>query len=296
VRGLDSQIYLTALPFLTDLFAELAIDHPLRSGGELPNLVSAVSKILWSDALTAANNAASNRNRTTAESESQMWYAQATLESEVFARINEITRTTDGWGPESTDAIAGEISQLLKFDRFALSHYDRDTETLTYEKGVGIQRSEPGRVLQFDHEVFNRNYSNSNTRIFDAAAVEELSKSFPGAEDLDHSRMTQVLNNLISNASKFSPVDSTVTVTMDARDEGVMVEVSDEGTGIDSTEADAVFDPFYRIAAEAVKKVPGTGLGLHVARTIVRQHRGDITIVDCSTTGTTLRVTLPLVR
>jgi signal transduction histidine kinase len=114
--------------------------------------------------------------------------------------------------------------------------------------------------------------------------------------DLDHSRMTKVLNNLISNASKFSPVDSTVTVTMDALDEGVMVEVSDEGTGIDSTEADAVFDPFYRIAAEAVKKVPGTGLGLHVARTIVRQHRSDITIVDCSTTGTTLRVTLPLVR
>ena len=77
--------------------------------------------------------------------------------------------------------------------------------------------------------------------------------------DLDHSRMTQVLNNLISNASKFSTVDSTVTVTMDALDEGVMVEVSDEGTGIDSTEADAVFDPFYRIAAESVKKVPAPG-------------------------------------
>ena len=114
--------------------------------------------------------------------------------------------------------------------------------------------------------------------------------------DLDHSRMTQVLNNLISNASKFSPFGSTVTVNMQPLDESVQIDVIDEGAGIDPAEAEAVFDPFYRIEDESVKKVPGTGLGLHVARTIVRQHGGDITIVKGNTSGTTLRVALPIVR
>jgi signal transduction histidine kinase len=63
---------------------------------------------------------------------------------------------------------------------------------------------------------------------------------------------------------------------------------------IDRGEAEAVFDPFYRVESDNVKRVPGTGLGLHVARTIVRQHGGDITIVPGETSGSTLRITLPL--
>jgi signal transduction histidine kinase len=111
---------------------------------------------------------------------------------------------------------------------------------------------------------------------------------------LDHSRMTQVMNNLISNASKFSPPESTVTVSMELLDDGVQIDVADEGTGIDRGEAEAVFDPLYRVESDNVKRVPGTGLGLHVARTIVRQHGGDITIVPGETSGSTLRITLPL--
>jgi len=110
--------------------------------------------------------------------------------------------------------------------------------------------------------------------------------------NLDHSRITQVLNNLISNSSKFSPKGSTVTVNLNALDDYAKIEVIDEGPGIDSEEFETVFDPFYRIDNEAAKLVPGTGLGLYVARTIVRQHGGEVAIASNSN-GTTFRVTIP---
>lgn len=112
--------------------------------------------------------------------------------------------------------------------------------------------------------------------------------------DLDHSRMTQVLNNLISNASKFSPSGSTITVSMQLLGTDIQIEVSDEGPGIKPDEVKSVFDPFYRIDNEATKLVPGTGLGLYVARTIVRQHGGDITVAQTESKGTTLRIVIPL--
>lgn len=111
---------------------------------------------------------------------------------------------------------------------------------------------------------------------------------------LDHSRFTQVINNLISNASKFSPEDSRILVEMKNQDSEVRICVSDEGPGIAPEEEEAVFDPFYRIDAEAVRSVPGTGLGLYVARNIVRQHGGELAVVPGTTKGSTIQVTLPV--
>jgi signal transduction histidine kinase len=111
--------------------------------------------------------------------------------------------------------------------------------------------------------------------------------------NLDHSRMTQVLNNLISNSSKFSPQGSTVTVKMTSSDDNAQIDVIDEGPGINSEEFETVFDPFYRIDNEAAKLVPGTGLGLYVARTIVRQHGGEVSIAS-GTNGTTFRIVIPI--
>jgi signal transduction histidine kinase len=112
--------------------------------------------------------------------------------------------------------------------------------------------------------------------------------------ELDESRMTQVLNNLIANASKFSPADSTISVELRSLERHVQLSISDEGPGIDPKEAEEVFNPFYRVDNETSKAVPGTGLGLYVARSIVRQHGGTISIAPNSKKGTTLRVVLPL--
>ncbi|MDP6665799.1 MAG: ATP-binding protein, partial [Dehalococcoidia bacterium] len=114
--------------------------------------------------------------------------------------------------------------------------------------------------------------------------------------DLDRSRMIQVLNNLVSNASKFSPQGSNITVDMQLLVKDVQIEVADEGPGIDPAESEVVFDPFYRADNEHIRAVPGTGLGLYVARTIVRQHGGDITVVPAKSKGTRLRIVLPLER
>ncbi|NQW20191.1 MAG: GAF domain-containing protein [Chloroflexi bacterium] len=111
--------------------------------------------------------------------------------------------------------------------------------------------------------------------------------------DIDSARMTQVLNNLISNASKFSPKDSTISVRIEKTEINVQIEISDEGPGIDQSDIESVFNPFYRSENEIAKLVPGTGLGLYVARMIVTQHGGEIAVVPDAPVGMTIRILLP---
>lgn len=96
VFALDTNFYLTTLPYLIDLFAELALDHPLRSDCLMPDLVKAVSGKLWSDALAASNNVSFNQNKhiSDAVAESKKWQSQNDFESEVMASISEVIQSS----------------------------------------------------------------------------------------------------------------------------------------------------------------------------------------------------------
>jgi two-component system OmpR family sensor kinase len=91
----------------------------------------------------------------------------------------------------------------------------------------------------------------------------------------DSHRIEQVLNNLISNAVKFSPAGAFVEVTVERGDEGLLVRVEDNGPGIAPEEMCKLFQPFQRLSA-ANSEVPGTGLGLAICRKIVEAHGGRI--------------------
>lgn len=88
----------------------------------------------------------------------------------------------------------------------------------------------------------------------------------------DAGRLEQVLVNLISNASKYSERGSTIHVTAYPEDNGVRVEVRDQGIGLPPDAREEIFQPFGR-AANA-QHLPGMGLGLHISRNIVQQHGG----------------------
>jgi signal transduction histidine kinase len=111
----------------------------------------------------------------------------------------------------------------------------------------------------------------------------------------DEDRLGQVLVNLLSNAIKFSPPAGTVTVAIRQFDAHVHIEVEDEGSGIASSCADRVFDPFDRLDA-AERGIAGSGLGLSISRNFVREMGGTLEIVDGLDTGATFRVELPLLR
>jgi hypothetical protein len=102
-----------------------------------------------------------------------------------------------------------------------------------------------------------------------------------------------VLENLLSNAAKFSPAGSLICVTLDEYDGLARVRVEDEGPGIAEQDRPLIFEKFYR-APSAQSAVPGTGLGLAICRGIVEAHGGHIW-VEASTTGhgAAFVVTLP---
>ena len=88
--------------------------------------------------------------------------------------------------------------------------------------------------------------------------------------------VTQVIENLLSNAGKYSPPDTTIEVRLQPNDSGqVEVSVRDHGMGLGEGEAEEVFAPFYR-SKEAKHAAPGMGIGLAVCRRIVQAHAGEI--------------------
>ena len=111
--------------------------------------------------------------------------------------------------------------------------------------------------------------------------------------DLD--RIAEVLIQLLENASKYSPVDTPITVTADAGRDMVTVSVADQGPGIDDLEQSLIFEKFYR-GRDQRYRVQGTGMGLAIAKAIVEAHGGTIGVTSQLGSGTVFHFTVPVSR
>jgi signal transduction histidine kinase len=109
----------------------------------------------------------------------------------------------------------------------------------------------------------------------------------------DRHRLTQVLDNLVSNAVKFTDDGGKVTVSIAARDGSAIVVVTDTGIGIPSGEQGQVFSRFFRASTATARAIPGTGLGLAISRALVEQHGGTISLESDEDEGTRVTVRLP---
>jgi signal transduction histidine kinase len=111
----------------------------------------------------------------------------------------------------------------------------------------------------------------------------------------DARRTTQVLANLIANASKYAPEGTTITVSSESRDGFVRVTVRDEGPGIPADEQTKLFQRFFR-SREVRDQAGGLGLGLSICRAIVHAQGGEIGIESAQGRGTSVHFTLPKAR
>lgn len=110
----------------------------------------------------------------------------------------------------------------------------------------------------------------------------------------DPDRIFQTLNNLISNAIKFSFSGSEIRITARKLDENeAIIEVSDQGRGVPADKLEKIFDRFHQVDASDSRALGGTGLGLAICRSIVAQHGGRIWATSNPGKGTTLHFTLP---
>jgi two-component system sensor histidine kinase GlrK len=104
-----------------------------------------------------------------------------------------------------------------------------------------------------------------------------------------------VVDNLISNAMKYTPAGGRIALTTGKDGAFAALDVSDSGPGIPPEEVDNIFEPFYQgRLSPSPGHIKGTGLGLSIAREFVFAHRGSLRLVDDSAGGAHFRVTLPL--
>jgi len=111
----------------------------------------------------------------------------------------------------------------------------------------------------------------------------------------DPDRISEVLVNLLGNAIKFSPAQSTITLSIERNgDHWAKVSVADTGPGIPLDEAKRVFDKFYQVSQPERQKARGTGLGLSIVKTLVELHGGNIWLESETGKGSVFSFTLPV--
>jgi len=109
----------------------------------------------------------------------------------------------------------------------------------------------------------------------------------------DRGRMFQLLDNLVSNAIKFTPEGGEIHVRTRQTENGAVLEVSDNGIGLAPGEIERVFERFFRSSRAVDGQIPGTGLGLFIAKAIAEAHGGCISVSSRDEGGTTFRIELP---
>jgi signal transduction histidine kinase len=121
----------------------------------------------------------------------------------------------------------------------------------------------------------------------------ELVADHPSAVWADRTRLNQVLDNLISNAVKFTNEGGSVRVHVTDTGNGVELVVTDTGIGIPADEQGQLFSRFFRASTATQHAIPGTGLGLAISRALVEQHGGTIAVESAVGKGTRVTVTIP---
>lgn len=111
--------------------------------------------------------------------------------------------------------------------------------------------------------------------------------------EMDEDKLTQVLDNIISNALKYSPEGGSVKFVVEEKENIIKVSISDQGVGIPKADLQKIFERFYRVDKARSRKLGGTGLGLAIAKEVVNAHGGKIWATSVEGKGTTIAFTLP---
>ena len=123
------------------------------------------------------------------------------------------------------------------------------------------------------------------------SVILDLPRTLPAIE-ADRSRLEQVLNNLISNASKFSPEEGTITVRARIEESELIVEVEDRVSGLSEEEQERIFKPYHRVEQDR-QRFPGLGLSLAISKHIVEAHGGRIWVESQLGSGSKFSFSLP---
>jgi signal transduction histidine kinase len=157
-----------------------------------------------------------------------------------------------------------------------------------YSKGTFVLKKQTVSGPEFLREVIARFKPNLDKR--QQPLIVDISPDLQ-AIYVDVSRLEQVVANLLSNASKYSPEKSEIKIQACSRDGGLFLTVVDHGIGISSEDQTKIFQPYYRACKD--QQIQGVGLGMAVSHQIVQAHGGSITVASRLGEGSTFSVLIP---
>ncbi|MNK17444.1 Sensor histidine kinase YycG [compost metagenome] len=162
---------------------------------------------------------------------------------------------------------------------------------------LNISRFDSGRMIiqreVFDlKELFTELEDEFKLRINSHEIVADLTQSLSINADLN--KIAQVVQNLVENAAKYSPLGTQITFGyLATANQDIEIFVSDQGMGIAEEDRDQIFERFYRAGKDRVGTISGFGIGLYLCREIVELHNGHIAVENNSAGGTIFKVRLP---
>ena len=141
----------------------------------------------------------------------------------------------------------------------------------------------------YTKEFFEELFEEVSIDVFSSGRKFKMNGEIPNILiNLDKEKITQVINNIINNAIKYTGSDGVITVSINKLHEGIEIRVADNGIGIGADELPLVFNKFYRCEKHRNQNIPGSGLGLSIAKYIVEMHNGSIEIISNKGSGTTV--------
>ncbi len=153
------------------------------------------------------------------------------------------------------------------------------------DNNVYILHKENYNLSEYITDIMNQTIKASN---FKQKAVLNIEPDI--YMGFDRTNFPSIIINLFENAVKYSPADSTITVSLKKQNQKIILSVADEGGGVPDEEKVNIFRKFYRIGNEETRKTKGTGLGLYIVSYLVKQHDGIISVKNNSPKGSVFEV------
>lgn len=183
--------------------------------------------------------------------------------------------------PPNLDGIRRIVAEAIRLRTIVLELLDASRT----EQGKLLGRRESVDLVALVREIGNRHSTEHHPVVLEAP--ESVSGVY------DRARIAQLLENLVENAIKYSPVGGEVRIAIRAEAESVEVTVADRGIGIPEADLPNLFARFHRGANVDDRQFAGMGLGLYICRGIVAEHGGQIRVTSVLGQGTTFHVMLP---
>ena len=190
--------------------------------------------------------------------------------------------------PDFVKVSLNETNRMMRMvtDLLSLSRIDNETSQLDIELT---------NFTAFITFILNR-FDKIKSQSQEDTKKYELIREYPITPiwvEIDTDKMTQVIDNILNNAIKYSPDGGKIKVGMKTTDAQLIISISDEGWGIPKKDLPRIFDRFYRVDKARSRAQGGTGLGLAIAKEIVKQHKGFIWAKSEYGKGSTFTIVLP---